>query len=348
MAKTPRKRLKLSPDDRVIGMTPRKKRDLLAGCNEPGKEWFHPDDHVFMKTFCRLCKNADCIRAKGAISPWHTRMAEQVDYLLNDPEFSDLTSEAHRGLANQAFNDIGHKMMRLEIAKQRQDWEIPDGPTDGFDKVSAPDTTDQFDEAAKELAKARGKKEPELPRPAGENAPAHFQTEDEEDPYEYDTDYPSSDGSRTYHITLDKGGHWTCECDGYKHRKKCKHIDAVAQWYREQLERGDDDEDDDEGGGSSGGPTGGAPAPAPEPPRPQPPTPSSTEAQPPRDPRVPADPRPFNTPMPQGGVMVGGGNVPADQGQRIAGPPAKDPWAIPSEKVVSPGAKVTLKSGKKT
>jgi hypothetical protein len=341
MAKKPRKRLKLSPEDRVIGVTPRKKRDLFAGCNEPGKQWFHPDDHVFMKTFCRLCKNADCIRAKGAISPWHTRMAEQVDYLLNDPEFSELTSETHRHLANQAFSDIGHKMARLEIAKQRQDWEIPEGPTDGFDKVAAPDTTDQFDEAAKELARARGKKEPELPRPEGEAAPAHFQTEeDEDDPYEYDTDYPSSDGSRTYHVTLDKGGHWACECDGYTHRKKCKHIDAVSQWYREQLERGEDEDND------SGGPTEEAPSRPPEPPQ-QPPPPRPTEAQRPPDPRVPADPRPFNTPMPQGGVMIGGGDVPPDQGQQRTSAPEKDSWAIPKEKIVEPGARVTLKGGKK-
>ena len=345
MPKKP-KRLKLSPEDRVIGMAPREKRDLFAGCNEPGKEWFRPDAHVFEKTFCRICKNADCVRAKGSVSPWHTRMAEQVDYLLNDPEFSDLTSEYHRHIAEQAFEDIGHKMMRLEIARQRQDWSIPDQPTDGIDKVAAPDTTDQFDEAVKKLAKARGKEEPNLPRPEGEDAPAHFQQQDppapepepeEESPYEYETQFPSSDGTRNYHVTLDKNGKWGCDCDGFRYTSKCKHVDTVRAWYEDQLRQAEEDDDDDEGGGGSP-PSGTAPATPKTPPK-QPP--------PPRDPRLPPPQRPMNTPMPQGGVMIGGGSGP-DQGVQPRGPAkSQNPWEIPTAPVVKPGAQVTIKGKKK-
>lgn len=330
-----RKGLKLSPDDHVVGMKPREKSDLFAGCNEPGKEWFHPDAHVFMKAFCRLCKNADCIRAKGSVSPWHTRMAEQVDYLLNDPNFSDMKSPEHLRIAGQAFEDIGNKMMKLEISRERQDWAIPeDGPTDGFDKVAPPATTDQFDEAVKKLAKARGKEEPNLPRPEGEAAPAHFQDDvDEEDPYEYDTHFPSSDGKRKYHVILDKANKWSCECDGYSYRRKCKHIDTVREWYEEQLRN---DEDDDDG---SSDPTGSAPAQAPAPMPPPEPTSGGVGAEPPRDPRLPPEQKPFNTPMPQGGVMLGGGEASAPQ-------PDENPWAIPDEQIVEPGAKVTLKGDK--
>ena len=342
MAGKNRKRLRLSPDDRVVGMQPRQKRDLYAGCNEPGKEWFHPDAHVFEKTFCRLCKNADCIRAKGSVSPWHTRMAEQVDYLLNDPEFSDLTSEPHQKIANQMFEDMGRQAMRLEIARQKQDWEIPpdEGPTDGFDKVASPDTTDQFDEAVKKLAKARGKGEPDLPRPQGENAPAHFQNpveeaspqapvDEDENPYEYETQFPSTDGTRRYHVAIDKGNKWTCECDGFRYAAKCKHIDTVRAWYEENQEEES------------------APVPPPVTPQTAPPqAPRPKTPPPPRDPRLPPEQEPLNTPMPQGGVMLGGD--PSDPRGPQTRQPAKDPWAIPKETVVEPGARVTVKSPKKT
>jgi hypothetical protein len=349
MAKKPKK-LNLSPEDRIIGMQPREKRDLYAGCNEPGKKWFHPDAHVFMKHFCRFCKNADCIRAKGAVSPWHTRMAEQVDYLLNDPQFSDMKDPAHLRVAQQAFDDIGRKMLKLDVARTRQDWEIPGGPTDGHDKLSEPETTDQFDDAVKELAKARGKEEPDLQRPEGTDAPAHFQEEGDEDDgdlYEYDTQYPSEDGKRSYHVILHKDGRWTCECKGFGRWNHCKHLTQVRSWYDENSDDGDDDDGDD-GGGDTGptGPAGPAPAPAP-PPKPSP-APDGAAAQPPRDPRVPAPDAAYNTPMPQGGVMVGGGQAPDQEMQRRPRVrEAKDPWAIQQDKIVEPGATVTVKSGKK-
>lgn len=274
-------------------------------------------------------------------------MQEQVDYLLNEPEFSDLKSEAHRRIADQAIEDIGQKMMRLEIARQRQDWSIPDQPTDGIDKVAPPETTDQFDDAVRQLAKARGKEEPTLPRPQNEDAPAHFQQEDqqvpeeEESPYEYDTQFPSSDGTRTYHVALDKAGRWSCECDGFRYSRKCKHLDTVKAWYDEQLRKAEDDDDDDDDG-SSGAPSGSAPA-IPNPP-PASPVPNGAATQ---DPRVPPPQRPMNTPMPQGGVMIGG-EAASDQPPQPRGPgTSKNPWKIPQAPVVKPGAQVTVKSKKK-
>lgn len=38
---------------------------------------------------------------------------------------------------------------------------------------------------------------------------------------------PSSDGKKNYRVTI-AGGAWSCECDGFKHRRTCRHI-AVGQ-----------------------------------------------------------------------------------------------------------------------
>lgn len=332
-----RKRLNITPQDRVVGVQPRQKRDLLAGCNEPGKAWFNRDDHEFIKAYCTICKNADCMRARGAVSPWHTRMAEQVDYLLNDPDFSELSSPEHRDLAQMAFDDISRQAMRLEVARQRQDWTIPDEPTDGVDKVASPATTDQFDDAVRKLAEAKGKKAPEFERPEQKDGPAHFErapdeeVEDvapaaaEEEEWEYDTHYPSSDGSRTYHVTLSKKGEWACDCKGFQYKQTCKHLDTVKAWYDDQVEQAAERERRE----------------AEEQARRQQTPALPSEPPPPRDSRVP-DTR-YNTPMPQGGVMVGGSKPPATP------PEPDDPWAIPANKptVVKPGAVVKLKEDKK-
>ena len=48
MPKKP-KSLNILPEDRIVGMQAREKRDLLAGCNEPGKPWFNRNDHEFIR-----------------------------------------------------------------------------------------------------------------------------------------------------------------------------------------------------------------------------------------------------------------------------------------------------------
>jgi hypothetical protein len=51
--------------------------------------------------------------------------------------------------------------------------------------------------------------------------------------------------------------------------------------------------------------------------------------------------------MPEGGVMLGGEESPQPGVmKRPIAVPEKDPWALPDEKVVEPGAKVVIKSKK--
>lgn len=328
MAKKP-KRLHLTPEDRVLGVRPRSRRDLFSGCNEAGRPWFQRDPHEFEKIYCKHCKNSDCVRAKGGVSPWHTRMADQVDYLLNEPLFSDMSTDDHRQLATMAFSDIRQKMERLEVARIRQDWEIPK-PSADYDQVAPPDVTDQFDEAVRGLAEARGTKAPDLDPPTADG-PAHFQAppEEVESEYEYDTQYPSSDGTQTYLVALTKQGEWLCECGGFKHRKTCKHLSTVRAWYMDQLEQEKKAEQNTQ-------------VLAQRLPSPPPPAPVS-----PRDPRVPVE-RPYNTPMPREGVMVGGGTPPERPSSQVPKSRApRDPWTPTQDHVVSPGATVTVKGPKK-
>jgi hypothetical protein len=42
----------------------------------------------------------------------------------------------------------------------------------------------------------------------------------------------SSDGTKTYLVTRDELGAWHCECEGYVHRKACRHINEASARYR--------------------------------------------------------------------------------------------------------------------
>lgn len=309
-------------DDRLVGIRQRSKRDLFAGCNEPGKAVFLPNANEFVQTWCKVCKNADCIRARGAISPWETRMAEQVDYLLNDPVFSEIRSPEHQAFASMAFESLKAKAERLEIAARRQDWEIPDMPSDGIARLADRQTTSNFDDAARELARAKGIPEPSLPKVEESEAPTHFQPEEPpaseapQEEFEYETQYPSSDGKNFYRVALTKAGKWSCACDGFRYTDNCKHLVTVRAWYEEQVALAEEEEQKKKEAASV-------------------PLLPSPPVAPTHDPRVPMQ-RPLNTPIPAGGVMV---DTPAPMTPREV----PDPWAPRREVVVAPGATIRPK-----
>ena len=329
------------PEHRLVGIRAHKKRDFFEGCNEPGTQWFTPNAQEFQKAFCRICRNEECIRAQGATTPWHHRMENQVEHLLNHPVFSDLATDDHKRLAEQAFDDITAKATRLEIARQNQDWEIPEGPTDGLDRVAAAKATEDVDAAIKALAEAKGQKAPDLPKPEGKAQPSHFSPADEPDPggpdvpqpddpvgVEYETQFPSSDGKTNYRIVLTTEGVWSCECKGYKHVRHCKHLDEVKPWYEEHKH--DDELEQQVEAAPSPEPTPQVPKTAPPPRRPPPSQPNAA----------------FNTPMPGQGVMVGGGDIPERAPSQLP-PPVQDPWAPRKDTIIQPGATVVMKSKKK-
>jgi hypothetical protein len=323
-------------NDSLIGVQPYDKRDFFNGCNEPGKPWFQRDAHEFIKIYCKICRNRQCIRALGAKTPWQTRMEEQVEYLINNPIYSDFTSVEHQSIAKVAWESLKQKAERLEIAARRQDWEVPEGPTDGFPRVAQKEVTDNFDEAVKALAKAQGKKEPALPNSDGVEGPMHFSSEaveveegkeEEKDStpttpevrVEYQTQYPSSDGRTKYRVALEEG-RWVCACQGFKTVAMCKHIATVRSWYEEQVRIAEEQ--------SQALPENPSPALPP-------PTPSN---------------RGFNTPIPEGGVLLGGGPPsppPSYIPQPTSPPLARDPWAPTNDRVVKPGAQVVIGNKKK-
>ena len=322
--------------ERLVGIRAHKKRDLFEGCNEPGSRWFTPNPIEFQKAFCRICRNEECIRAQGATTPWHHRMENQMDNLFLNPHFSDLSTDAHKQLAGQLFNDLRQKAERLEIARQNQDWEIPEGPTDGFDRVAATQATDDVDAAIKALAEAKGNVAPELTKSDNSEKPSHFspvESKPENDPggdaprqpgdpvgVEYETQYPKGDGdgNGTYRIMLLTNGLWSCECDGWRYKRKCRHMDDVRPWYEEHK---NDDQKEAE---------------------PEPPPPAPREPPPPQQ-----QPANYNTPMPRQGVMVGGGSGHAPGRNPSQVPAVHDPWSPRKDTVIQPGATVVMKSKKK-
>jgi hypothetical protein len=324
--------------EHVMGMIKKDKFDSLQICNDP-RTPFYMDNAKFTQTFCRRCRNEECIRAGGAQTPWHWRMENQPEYLLNNPIFSDMGTDEHKRLAEMAFKLINDKMQRIEI--QSQTWEPLDQidlPSDGIDRVSSPAVTDEFDEAAKVLSKAKGKKVKEFPKPqeSTQEKPANFieappdvstPSEDNNPPEEesdegvlFETPFVSKDGKTTYRVWLDKDSYWHCTCEGFKHKGTCYHVVETDAWLKKQSQEAEEREREAERVRN-----------LPPPPQPKPVNPST-----------------LNTPPPTAGVMIGGG-TPPPTASRL--PPARvipavdDPWSAPKEKVVKPGAKIIV--GKK-
>lgn len=96
------------------------KRDWMRECNDQNVAI--PD---FVNIFCARCRNSDCTRAGYAGSLWSDRMSTQVERLLSNPQFADLSLPLYAQINANDFPDAMRQALRIEIANKRKDWETP-------------------------------------------------------------------------------------------------------------------------------------------------------------------------------------------------------------------------------
>jgi len=96
------------------------KRDWLRECNDQ-----NVPPQEFHQIFCVRCRNPDCSRAGYAGSIWADRMTTQVERLLENPHFADLSIPQYAQVNANDFPDALRQALRIEIARKRGDWELP-------------------------------------------------------------------------------------------------------------------------------------------------------------------------------------------------------------------------------
>jgi hypothetical protein len=89
-------------------------KDLYMICNEGGQ--LSQED--FEQTFCRVCKNRDCVRADWAFSSWDKRILTQVDRLLVNPT-----------IASQSESSRWEGVVDLEVFQEPQTIEVWGAPS---------------------------------------------------------------------------------------------------------------------------------------------------------------------------------------------------------------------------
>jgi hypothetical protein len=94
-------------------------------------------------------------------------MDNQVQLLLEDPKFADVSNPKYAQIRESDFPSLLHKAIRLEVADRIGDWEpVPEiDISNGRDEIAKSSTTSTVDEAIKKMAEMQGKPEPDLPDP---------------------------------------------------------------------------------------------------------------------------------------------------------------------------------------
>jgi hypothetical protein len=133
--------------------------DFLGECNN-----LQVSAKEFKEFFCSRCRNRECVNANWATSKWLQRVGTQEKRLLDEPLFGNPHSSKYQDLKEADFPDMMREALRLERANE-DTWELPSDVQDGVGKLVQENTTNVIDDAVKVLAKAKGKKAPDLPNP---------------------------------------------------------------------------------------------------------------------------------------------------------------------------------------
>jgi len=96
------------------------KRDWLRECNDQ-----NVPTPEFTNIFCIRCRNLECSRAGYSGSLFADRVSTQVERLLTNPLFADLSLPQYAKIHAQDFPDAVRQALRIEIANKRKDWTLP-------------------------------------------------------------------------------------------------------------------------------------------------------------------------------------------------------------------------------
>lgn len=172
-------------------MAKRHRLDLIGECyNAEAQRQVSPEE--FKQLICDHCRQPRCTRAKWGYTHFDQRMETQVDRLLINPKFSDMTLPEHVQIADADWPDIKQKVERLIVSAARGDWapveqesavvvaaERQFGLHEDVEEdasAASPEAQKAVDNAVRRLAQMRGKaipdKKPEKPqRQAAESEP---------------------------------------------------------------------------------------------------------------------------------------------------------------------------------
>ena len=139
-------------------------QDLLEGCiSDIGKDKGSYQD--FQETFCKRCRNSDCIHAKWVEDKFSARVQTQPDRMFH-PNQADPKAPKYAHLVE--FASMMKEAIQLEIADRKGNWEIPEIPIlDGQQETTKFRTTSSVDDAIQKLAQSKGQVI-ELPDPLQE------------------------------------------------------------------------------------------------------------------------------------------------------------------------------------